>query len=114
MSPKSRVIVRTYLYIQLPFSSINSVTFVEEYILQTANRDDQAESAITPAPKPLLPNYGAGKIRPYNLDMDMMVLFNSQERHLEQFIELGKQAGLKFVRVWDLKETGLVEFALED
>ncbi|KAE9396648.1 S-adenosyl-L-methionine-dependent methyltransferase [Gymnopus androsaceus JB14] len=91
MTPKSRVLVH-------------------EYILQRASRE--SESAIKPAPEPLLPNYGAGGIRQYNLDLDMMVLFNSQERHLEHFISLGKQAGLKFVKVWDLKETGLVEFAL--
>lgn len=80
--------------------------------MQTANREDETGAAIKPAPKPLLPNYGAGKIRPYNLDLDMMVLFNSQERHLDHFIKLGEQAGLKFVRVWDLKETGVVEFVL--
>lgn len=85
---------------------------LEEYILRSANREDVANAEIEPAPKPLLPNYGVGKIRPYNLDLDMMILFNSQERHLEHFIKLGQEAGLKFVKVWDLKEMGVIEFIL--
>ncbi|KAK7691443.1 hypothetical protein QCA50_004842 [Cerrena zonata] len=66
MSSKSRVLISD-LY---PYH-------LEEYILHTANRENETSAAIQPAPAPLLPNYGAGKIRPYNPDLDMMVLFNS-------------------------------------
>ena len=65
------------------------------------------------APEPLLPNYGAGKIHLYNLDLDMMCLFNSQERYQEDFAKLGRESGLKLVRVWDFGDTGLVEYALD-
>lgn len=41
------------------------------------------------APEPLLPNFGYGRVRPYNLDLDMMVALNSRERTLEEFVELG-------------------------
>ncbi len=34
----------------------------------------------------------------------MMCVLNSQERCLDQFIELGTLFVLKFVRVWDLRE----------
>ncbi len=82
---------------------------VDEYILQHAHRENNslAGSSSKPALAPLLPNYGAGRIRQYNIDLDMMCVFNSQERRLEQFIELGKRSGFKFVRVWDLRETGI-------
>ncbi|KAK0437394.1 O-methyltransferase-domain-containing protein [Armillaria borealis] len=85
---------------------------IHEYILQHAHRESLAGSSSKHAPEPLLPNYGAGRIRQYNIDLDMMCVFNSQERRLDQFIELGKRSGLKFVRVWDLRETGIVEFCL--
>ncbi|PBK67979.1 S-adenosyl-L-methionine-dependent methyltransferase [Armillaria solidipes] len=87
---------------------------IHEYILQHAHRENDSltGSSSKPAPEPLLPNYGAGRIRQYNIDLDMMCVFNSQERRLDQFIELGKRSGLKFVRVWDLRETGIVEFCL--
>ncbi|KAF9034506.1 O-methyltransferase-domain-containing protein [Rhodocollybia butyracea] len=88
-----------------------SRVLVHEYILQHANKE--SESATKLAPEPLLPNYGVGGIRSYNLDLEMMVCYNGEERHLEQFISLGKQAGLKFIKFWDFKETGLVEFGLE-
>ena len=42
----------------------------------------------------------------------MMSLFNGQERRLSDFIRLGEAAGLEFVKLWDLGETGLVEYRL--
>ena len=42
----------------------------------------------------------------------MMTLLNSEERRLPQFIKLGEAAGLKFVKLWDLGEMGLVEYRL--
>ncbi|KAK0220873.1 S-adenosyl-L-methionine-dependent methyltransferase [Armillaria nabsnona] len=87
---------------------------IHEYILQHARQenDSLAGSSSKPAPEPLLPNYGAGRILQYNIDLDMMCVFNSQERRLDQFNGLGKRSGLKFMRVWDLGETGIVEFCL--
>jgi len=41
----------------------------------------------------------------------MMVLCNSQERCLDHFVQLGKKAGLEFVKVWDVGELGVIEFA---
>ena len=75
---------------------------------------EESLSAFKQAPEPLLPNYGVGRIRQYNLDLDMMVMVNSQERRLEEFIKLGQEAGLEFVKLWDLGETGVVEFRLAE
>ncbi|KAK0185211.1 S-adenosyl-L-methionine-dependent methyltransferase [Armillaria mellea] len=66
-----------------------------------------------PAPEPLLPNYGAGRMTQYNIDVEMMCVCNSQERSLGHFVELGKEAGLRFVRVWDAREASIFEFCLE-
>ena len=84
----------------------------DEYILQHANRVPEGKSSFTLAPEPLLPNYGAGRIRQYNLDMDMMAMLNSEERQLDAFVRLGEAAGLKFEKLWDFGEMGLVEYHL--
>ncbi|TFK36164.1 S-adenosyl-L-methionine-dependent methyltransferase [Crucibulum laeve] len=90
----------------------HSRVMIHEYILQYANRVPADKSDFQQAPEPLLPNYGAGRIRQYNLDIDMMAVLNSEERTVEHFKRLGEAAGLKFTRVWDLGESGLVEFGL--
>ena len=76
-----------------------------------ANRVPE-KSPVKQAPEPLLPNYGDGRIRQYNLDIHMMTLLNSQERRLPEIIRLGEVAGLEFVKLWDLGEMSLVEYRL--
>ncbi|KAG6919697.1 hypothetical protein DXG01_002643 [Tephrocybe rancida] len=71
----------------------------------------EEESSHTPAPLPMLPNYGVGRIRQYNLDLDMMTGLNSQERTLRDFIRLGAAAGLTFVKLWSVGEMGIVELS---
>ncbi|PPQ82829.1 hypothetical protein CVT25_009204 [Psilocybe cyanescens] len=90
----------------------HSRVLVQEYILQHANRLPAVQSIFTQAPEPMLPNFGAGRIRQYNLDLDMMAAVNSQERRLPEFVKLGEAAGLKFVKLWDFGGTGLVEYQL--
>jgi hypothetical protein len=86
--------------------------YTDEYILQPANRVPEEKALTKQAPEPLLPNYGVGRIRQYNLDLDMMTMLNSEERRLSDFIRLGDAAGLEFVKLWDFGETGLVEYKL--
>ncbi|KAK0215218.1 S-adenosyl-L-methionine-dependent methyltransferase [Armillaria nabsnona] len=95
--------------------SVNSRLLIFDYIIQYTNRDEDTSQSVDlkPAPKPLLPNYGAGRMIQYNIDLDMMCIFNSQERSLDHFIVLGKEAGLRFVRVWDAREASIIEFCLE-
>ena len=64
------------------------------------------------APAPLLPNFGVGRIRTHYLDMTMMTLLNSEERTLEDYIELVEMSGLNLVKVWDFGETILLELVL--
>ncbi|KAJ3877770.1 S-adenosyl-L-methionine-dependent methyltransferase [Lentinula edodes] len=63
------------------------------------------------APEPLLPNYGVARVRTYELDMTMMNLLNAQARTLPEFIELGKNCGLKFENLYEPGEVDLVEFS---
>ncbi|KAF9563367.1 S-adenosyl-L-methionine-dependent methyltransferase [Agrocybe pediades] len=93
----------------------HSRVLIQDYILQPASRlteTSDGNSQITQAPEPLLPNFGSGRIRQYNLDIHMMTILNSEERRLSDFIRLGEAAGLKFVKFWDIGDTGLVEYKL--
>ena len=87
---------------------------LDEFVLQHADRRAEGDSAFEQAPEPLLPNYGVGSIRQYNLDLNMMVVLNGKERTLEEFVELGERAGFRFVKLWGgCGDLGLVEFRLE-
>ncbi|KAJ7151185.1 S-adenosyl-L-methionine-dependent methyltransferase [Mycena filopes] len=86
-----------------------SRVLIHEYILQTAGCCGQKR-----APAPLLSNYGEGRIRQYYLDVSLMVLVNSQERTLDEYVELGEKAGLEFMKVWEFGEMGGVELRAKD
>ncbi|KAJ7637687.1 S-adenosyl-L-methionine-dependent methyltransferase [Mycena polygramma] len=89
----------------------SSRVFIHELVLQHLVSDGISDSQFEKAPAPLLPNYGAGRFRLYAQDINMMVLLNSQERTLTEFIDIGARSGFEFVKLWDLGEAGLMEFA---
>ncbi|KAJ7243201.1 S-adenosyl-L-methionine-dependent methyltransferase [Mycena haematopus] len=93
-----------------------SRVLIHEYILQTADsRDKPVDRQLKKAPAPLLGNYGEGRIRQYYLDVSLMVLVNSQERTLDEYVKLGEDAGLKFMKVWEFGDMSGVELcATED
>ncbi|KAK0443672.1 O-methyltransferase-domain-containing protein [Desarmillaria tabescens] len=95
--------------------STKSRLLICDYIIQHVNRDNNTSESVglKLAPEPLLPSYGAGRITQYNMDVDMMCMYNSQERSLEHFVGLGKEAGLQHARIWDAGEISIVEFCLE-
>ncbi|KAJ7857293.1 S-adenosyl-L-methionine-dependent methyltransferase [Mycena olivaceomarginata] len=94
----------------------SSRVLIHEYILQTAESGDKpANKQLKNAPAPLLNNYGEGRIRQYYLDVSLMVLVNSQERTLDEYVKLGEEAGLKFMKVWEFGDMSGVELcAMED
>ncbi|KAJ3576709.1 hypothetical protein NP233_g252 [Leucocoprinus birnbaumii] len=98
--------VRTAMYAR-------SRVLIHEFIVQPAYRVPDIEAEYSQAPEPLLPNYGDGRLRQYTMDINMMTLLNSGERTLDVFIRLGKLAGLRFVKLWETGEMGLVEFSLD-
>ncbi|KAF5335915.1 hypothetical protein D9757_005092 [Collybiopsis confluens] len=64
----------------------SSKLLLHEFVLQHAVRG--SGGMIEEAPEPLLPNFGMGHIRLYQQDMNMMNLFNSGERTLQEFIKM--------------------------
>ncbi|KAK0443668.1 S-adenosyl-L-methionine-dependent methyltransferase [Desarmillaria tabescens] len=105
MSAKSRLLICKLFLSQV----------LSDYIIEHVNKDEKDAEVVgcKLAPEPLLPNYGAGRMTQYNIDLEMMSMSNSQERSLEHFVSLGKEAGLRFVRVWDAREASVFEFCLE-
>lgn len=61
-----------------------------------------------PVPQPLLPNLGRGGVGAYQMDYQMLVLFNSQERTVGEFHRLGEETGWKLISV----KPGLHSFVL--
>ncbi|KAG6844999.1 hypothetical protein H0H87_001771 [Tephrocybe sp. NHM501043] len=82
---------------------------LDDFVLQHANRRE--DSASVEAPEPLLPNFGLGRIRQYNIDVGvMMVTLNSRERTLREVVDMANEAGLEFIKLWDVGELAVVEF----
>ena len=52
---------------------------------------------LPPVPQPLLPNLGRGGVGAYQMDYQILVLFNSQERTVGEFQRLGEETGWKLV-----------------
>ncbi|KAJ3892042.1 S-adenosyl-L-methionine-dependent methyltransferase [Lentinula edodes] len=97
MKPSSRVIIH------------DTVLRNAVHTHETSSNEGTVQLDI--APEPLLPNYGVARVRTYELDMTMMNLLNAQARTLPEFIELGKNCGLKFENLYEAGEVDLVEFS---
>ncbi|KAA1475128.1 S-adenosyl-L-methionine-dependent methyltransferase [Dentipellis sp. KUC8613] len=97
MKPTSRLLIQEYVLTDSVAESTD------------ADQGDPKLPGVVDAPKPLLRNYGAGGIRPFLMDLNMMTLNNARERSLEEIIHLGNSAGLEFVKFWDCVEMSIVE-----
>ena len=73
-----------------------------EYILQDANKLSADLPVGSGSSKPHLSSFWEGRILQYTIDIHMMVILNSTECHLHDFIRLGNEMGLWFESVWDL------------
>ncbi|KAF9552959.1 S-adenosyl-L-methionine-dependent methyltransferase [Agrocybe pediades] len=92
-----------------------SRVLVHDHVLRHMSPPSETDSdGLDLAPEPMLPNYGAGAIRLYHQDLTMMMVYNSKERSTNETIKLGKDAQLRVVKVYDLAEMCLIEFAKED
>ncbi|KAG6901637.1 hypothetical protein C0995_009738 [Termitomyces sp. Mi166 len=106
LKPGARILIRALSFQR---ASKKRVHNTDEYVLQHANRINTSNFALTEAPEPILPNYGEGRIRQYNLDLALMVTQNSRERSLEEFIDIASKADLQFVKFWHTGEMGVIE-----
>jgi hypothetical protein len=86
-------------------------------MLQTASSTDLPQAAdrqLNQAPAPLLFNYGEGRIRQYYLDVSLMVLINAKERTLDEYVALGEEAGMRFMKVWNFGDMSGVELCARE
>lgn len=70
---------------------------------------------LTPAPAPLLANWGYYMRYSHQRDLAMMAIINGIERKPEEFRALAERAGLRLRKIWDCRsQVGLVEMVLLD
>ncbi|KII94520.1 hypothetical protein PLICRDRAFT_692890 [Plicaturopsis crispa FD-325 SS-3] len=87
---------------------------IQDIVLPHVYQDDNdsTQRFSEKAPSPLLPNYGAGSMRAYCMDIGMLSVMNGGERTLEEWVALGLKAGLELRKATDLTEVWLMEFGL--
>jgi len=106
MKADSRILIHEYVV------SLSSISQRPSTPLASDTSNSADSGSLDLAPSPLLPNYGAGSIRQYNIDISVMGILNSKQRTLKEFQVLGERAGLRFVKLWTVGEMGLVELGL--
>ncbi|KAG7451455.1 S-adenosyl-L-methionine-dependent methyltransferase [Guyanagaster necrorhizus] len=97
MKPSSRLIIHD--------------TVLRQAVRTTSASPSQDATLKDVAPEPLLPNYGAARIRTYELDMIMMNLLGSAARTLDEFLVLCGKCNFKFEKLYEVGETDLIEFS---
>ncbi|KAG1840374.1 S-adenosyl-L-methionine-dependent methyltransferase [Suillus subalutaceus] len=91
----------------------NSRVLIHDCVLfHTVQEPDIGTDGLSTAPEPMLPNFGAGAHRSYQMDMTMWLIHNTKERTLGELKILGASVGLVLTQVYDLVETMVVEFRI--
>ena len=77
----------------------NDNLFLADLVIQSATSSSpMSPPGLEYAPPPLLANYGAGRMRAYDLDINMLhLLGDAKERTVEEFVELGYVVGFRTV-----------------
>ncbi|KAG2038059.1 O-methyltransferase-domain-containing protein [Suillus americanus] len=81
-------------------------------LLRTVREPGIGTDGLSVAPEPMLPNFGAGTNRSYQMDMSMWLVLNSKERTLDELKILGASVGLVLTQVYDLVETMVMDFRI--
>ncbi|KAG1883837.1 O-methyltransferase-domain-containing protein [Suillus subluteus] len=91
----------------------NSRVLIHDCVFfHTLQEPDIGTDGLSTAPEPMLPNFGAGAHRSYQMDMTMWLIHNTKERTLSELKILGASVGLVLTQVYDLVETMVVEFRI--
>ncbi|KAG1724992.1 S-adenosyl-L-methionine-dependent methyltransferase [Suillus lakei] len=91
----------------------NSRVLIHDCVIsQTLQEPGVATNGLSIAPEPMLPNFGAGSHRTYQMDLTMWFTLNSKERTLDEIKIIGAAAGLALTQVYDLVETMVMEFKI--
>ncbi|KAF8197017.1 S-adenosyl-L-methionine-dependent methyltransferase [Pholiota molesta] len=86
---------------------------LHEHVLRHACRTETTEMiGLDDAPEPLLPNYGEGQINVNQLNMVMLMWFNTHERTPTELSDMIKTTGLRLIKVYDLAEMCLLELGI--
>lgn len=88
MKKSSRLLIRMYSLLRT-IRRHTELRLADEFVLQHAVRDMNCGPGFSQAPEPLLPNFGMGRVRLYEQDINMLCCVNSMERTLDEFVELG-------------------------
>ncbi|KAJ7719245.1 S-adenosyl-L-methionine-dependent methyltransferase [Mycena maculata] len=88
----------------------HSRLLVHDSIIRPLTRTPGKRVDIDEAPGPLLPNFGIGSARSHNLDITMLLAFNTSERTLDELKNLATKAGLVMEGVLDMVEMCMLEF----
>lgn len=67
---------------ELGVDTVRFLSFTFSTLLTVTHHRDQA-------PEPMLPNFGAGKKRAFNMDITMLITCNTKERTLPEMIAIG-------------------------
>ncbi|KAJ3870728.1 S-adenosyl-L-methionine-dependent methyltransferase [Lentinula edodes] len=94
MGPQSRVLIHDY--------TMNSL------------QSDVPQDSLNTASWPMLPDFGYGNMRLHYQDLTMLFMYNSKERTIGEVGAISQDVGLKLSRVWDLGETTVLEFEIDD
>ncbi|KAG1764505.1 O-methyltransferase-domain-containing protein [Suillus placidus] len=93
----------------------NSRVLIHDCVMvQTFQESGVATDELTIAPEPMLPNFGAGSHRTYQMDLIMWFTLNSKERTLDELKTIGATVSLILTQVYDLVETMVVEFRIAE
>ena len=85
---------------------------LDEHLLRPATTLPTTLNSPGNAPPPLLSNGGEGRLRLYNLDVTLLILLNSRERFLQEYINIAQQAGLKLSDLRDAGDANIMEFVI--
>ncbi|KAG1813527.1 S-adenosyl-L-methionine-dependent methyltransferase [Suillus subaureus] len=91
----------------------NSRVLIHDCVLLRAVQEPGfGTDGLSTAPEPILPNFGAGAHRPYQMDITMWLVHNAKERTLDEVKILGASVGLALTQVYDLVDTMVMEFRI--
>ncbi|KIJ65800.1 hypothetical protein HYDPIDRAFT_151410 [Hydnomerulius pinastri MD-312] len=108
---EAATILRSVRKVMKPCSRL----LIHDFVLASGTRATPEDETfgVDTAPEPMLPNFGAGNHTMYHRDLTMWIVQNAKERTVSECLALGQAAGLRLEKVYDLAESTVLEFMLD-